>query len=118
MGPHTLANGSILTTILTLESRRSSPRRDLVTRMASLPTQHRLQQGFSTRVPREIVIEENKHSFFNLLAKINRPTEKYHSLLKRALTIIIGLLYLQLTDHANVPSAVDMIIFMQGFPET
>jgi hypothetical protein len=34
------------------------------------------------------------------------------------LTIIIGLLYLQLTDHANVPWAVDIIIFMQGFPET
>jgi hypothetical protein len=41
-----------------------------------------------------------------------------HSLLKRALTIVIGLLYLQLTDHANVPSAVDIIIFIQGFPET
>jgi hypothetical protein len=54
----------------------------------------------------------------NLLAKINRSTEKYHSLLKRALTIIIGLLYLQLTDHANVPWAVGIIIFMQGFPET
>jgi hypothetical protein len=27
-------------------------------------------------------------------------------------------LYLQLTDHANVPWAVDIIIFMQGFPET
>jgi hypothetical protein len=34
------------------------------------------------------------------------------------LTVIIGLLYLQLTDHANVPWAVDIIIFMQGFPET
>jgi hypothetical protein len=67
--------------------------------------------------PREIVIEK-KHRFFNLLAKINRSTEKYHSPLKRALTIIIGLLYLQLTDHANVPLAVDIIIFMQGFPET
>jgi hypothetical protein len=57
---------------------------------------------------------------FNLLAKINRSAEKYHSLLKRALTIIIGLVrvYLQLTDHANVPWAVDIIIFMQGFPET
>jgi hypothetical protein len=43
-----------------------------------------------------------KKSFLNLLAKINRSTEKYHCLLKRALTIIIGLLYLQLTDHANV----------------
>jgi hypothetical protein len=58
------------------------------------------------------------NSFFNLLAKINRSTEKYHSLLKRALTIIIVLLYLQLTDHAKVPWAVDIIIFMQGFPET
>jgi hypothetical protein len=54
----------------------------------------------------------------NLLAKINRSTEKYHFLLKRALTIIIGLLYLQLTDHGNVTWAVDIIIFMQGFPET
>jgi hypothetical protein len=53
-----------------------------------------------------------------LLAKINRSTEKYHSLLKRALAIIIGLLYLQLTDHANVPWAAGIIIFMQGFPET
>jgi hypothetical protein len=34
------------------------------------------------------------------------------------LTIIIGLLYLELTDHANVPWAVDIIICMQGFPET
>jgi hypothetical protein len=50
-----------------------------------------------------------------LLAKINRSTEKYNSLLKRTLTIIIGLLYLQLTDHVNVPWTVD-IIFMQGVP--
>jgi hypothetical protein len=50
----------------------------------------------SLGVPQEIVIEKiNKHSFLSLLAKINRYTEKYHSLLKRALTIIIGLLYLQ-----------------------
>jgi hypothetical protein len=56
-----------------------------------------IKQGFSTgvprnpRVPREIVIEKkNKHRFLNLLAKINRSTEKYNSLLKRALTIIIG----------------------------
>jgi hypothetical protein len=35
--------------------------------------------------------------FWNLLAKINRSTEKYNSLLKRALTIIIGLFYLQLS---------------------
>jgi hypothetical protein len=70
----------------------------------------------SLGVPPEIVIKKNKHCFLNLLAKINRSTEKYHSLLKRAFTIIIGLLYLQLTDHANVPSAVD-IIFMQGFPD-
>jgi hypothetical protein len=74
----------------------------------------------SLGVPREIVIEKNKHRFFlklraNKLAKINRFTEKYHSLLKRALTIIIGLLYLELTEHAN---ALDIIIFMQGFPET
>jgi hypothetical protein len=54
----------------------------------------------------------------NLLAKINRSTEKYNSLLKRTFTIIIGLIYLQLTDHANVPWAVDIIIFMLGFPET
>jgi hypothetical protein len=60
-------------------------------------------RDMSLGVPREIVIEKNKHRFFILLAKINRSTEKYHSLLKRALTIIIGLLYLQLTDHANVP---------------
>jgi hypothetical protein len=57
----------------------------------------------SLGVPREIVTEKNKHRFLNLLAKINRSTEKYNSLLKRAMTIIIGLLYLQLTDHANVP---------------
>jgi hypothetical protein len=62
-----------------------------------------LEQGFSTGVPREILIEKNKHRFLDLLAKINRSTEKYNSLLKIALTIIIGLLYLQLTDHANVP---------------
>jgi hypothetical protein len=53
------------------------------------------------------MIEEKETSFFELrankLAKINRSTEKYHSLLKRTLTIIIGLLYLELTDHANVP---------------
>jgi hypothetical protein len=61
-----------------------------------------IYQGFPTGVPREIVIEKKNTSFFNL-AKINRSTEKYHSLLKRALTIIIGLLYLQLTNHANVP---------------
>jgi hypothetical protein len=48
------------------------------------------------------------------LAKINRSTEKYHSLLKRALTIIIGLLYLQLTDHANVPRAVDIFFLCRG----
>jgi hypothetical protein len=57
----------------------------------------------SLGVPREIMTEKNKHLFFNLLAKINISTEKYHFLLKRELTIIIGLLYLQLTDHANVP---------------
>jgi hypothetical protein len=62
-----------------------------------------LDQGFSTGVPRDIVIAKKKHRFLKLLAKINRPTEKYYSLLKRALAIIIGLLYLQLTDHANVP---------------
>jgi hypothetical protein len=73
----------------------------------------------SLGVPREIVIKKkNKHRFLSLLAKINRSTEKYNSLLKRALTIIIGLLYLQLTDHVNVPWAIDIIIFMQGFPET
>jgi hypothetical protein len=84
-----------------------------------------VDQGSSTgvprnpRVPREIVIEKKtKHRFLNLLAKINRSTEKYHSLHKRALTIVIGLLYLQLTDHANVPWAVDITIFKQGFPET
>jgi hypothetical protein len=69
----------------------------------------------SLGVPREIVIKKN--SFLNL-AKINRSTEKYHFLLRRSLTIIIGLLYLQLTAHANVPRAVDIIIFMQGFPQT
>jgi hypothetical protein len=57
----------------------------------------------SLGVSGEIEIEKNKHRFLNFLAKINRSTEKYHSLLKRALTIIIGLLYLQLTDQANVP---------------
>jgi hypothetical protein len=57
----------------------------------------------SLGVPREIVIEKNKHRFLNMLAKINRSTDKQHSLLKRELTIIIGLLYVQLTDHANVP---------------
>jgi hypothetical protein len=57
----------------------------------------------SLGVPREIVIEQINIVFLNLMAKINRSTEKYHSLLKRALTIIIGLLYVQLTDHANVP---------------
>jgi hypothetical protein len=32
----------------------------------------------SLGVPREIVIEKNKHRFLNLLAKINRSAEKYH----------------------------------------
>jgi hypothetical protein len=83
-----------------------------------------LVQGFSGGVPRNPSGSarsrdwKNKHRFLNLLAKINRSREKYHSLLKRALTIIIGLLYLKVTDHANVPWAVDIIIFMQGFPET
>jgi hypothetical protein len=85
-----------------------------------------LHQGFSTGVPRDVARgsardrdwKKNKRRFLNLLAKINRSTEKYNSLLKRALTIIIWLLYLQLTDHSNVPWAVDIIIFMQGFPET
>jgi hypothetical protein len=83
-----------------------------------------LDQGFSTGVPRDVArgsargSDWKKNRFLNLLVKINRSTEKkYHSLLKTALTIIIGLLYLQLTDHANVPWAVD-IFFMQGFPET
>jgi hypothetical protein len=64
------------------------------------------QPGFcdmSLGVPREIAIEKNKHRFLKLLAKINRSTEKYHSLLTRVLTIIIGLLYLQLAEHAKVP---------------
>jgi hypothetical protein len=60
--------------------------------------------------------KKNKHRFLNLLAKINRSTENYNSLLKTALTIIIGLLYLQLSDHANVTWAVH-IIFMQGLPD-
>jgi hypothetical protein len=47
--------------------------------------------------------QKKQHRCLNLLAKINRSTEKYHYLLKRALTIIIGLLYLQPTDQANVP---------------
>jgi hypothetical protein len=88
---------------------------------------HPLSHGFSTGVPRDVARGsarerdwKKKTIFLNLLAKINRSTEKYHFLLKRALTIIIiiGLLYLKLTDHANVPWAVDIIIFMQGFPET
>jgi hypothetical protein len=92
-----------------------------------------LHQGFSTGIPRMSLgvprdiargsaryrdWKKNKHRFLNLLAKINRSTENYHSLLKRALTIIIGLLYLQLTDHANVPWAVDTIIFIKRFPES
>jgi hypothetical protein len=84
-----------------------------------------LDQGFSTGVPRDVARGsardrnwKKKHRFLNLLAKINRSTEKHHSLLKRALTVIIALLYLQLTEHANVPWAVDIIIFMQGFPQT
>jgi hypothetical protein len=59
----------------------------------------RLAQGFSTGVPRGVArgsardrdCKKNKHRFLNLLAKINRSTEKYHSLLKTALTIIIVL---------------------------
>lgn len=39
----------------------------------------------------------------NEFANINRSTEKEHSLLKRALTIIYELFYLQLTDQAKVP---------------
>jgi hypothetical protein len=35
-----------------------------------------LYQGFSTGIPPEIVIEKNKHRLLNLLAKINRSTEK------------------------------------------
>jgi hypothetical protein len=84
-----------------------------------------LDQGYSTGVQRDVARGsardrdwKKQTSFLNLLAKINRSTEKNHSLLKRALTIIIGLLYLQLTDHANIPWAIDIIIFMQGFPET
>jgi hypothetical protein len=57
----------------------------------------------SLGVPRENVIKKINIVFLNLLDKINRSTEKYHSLLETALTIIIGLLYLRLTDHANVP---------------
>jgi hypothetical protein len=78
---------------------------------AESPRQHNsLVQGFSTGVPRnprvprdvdrgsaKIVIEKNKHIFFNLFAKINRSTEKYHSLLKTAFTIIVGLLLITLT---------------------
>jgi hypothetical protein len=86
---------------------------------------YNLHQGFSTGVPRDVARGsardrdwKNKHHLLNLLAKINRSTEKYHSLLKRALITIIGLLYLQLTDHANVPWAVHILMFMQGFPET
>jgi hypothetical protein len=92
---------------------------------------HPLQQGFSTGVPRNPRVPRDvargsardrdwkkiKHLFLNLLAKINRSTEKYHFLFKRELTVIIGLLYVQVTDHANLPWAVDIIIFMQGFPE-
>jgi hypothetical protein len=56
--------------------------------------------GFINRgSARDRDLKKNKHSFLNLI----RSTEKHHSLLKRALTVIIGLLYLQLTDHANVP---------------
>jgi hypothetical protein len=88
-----------------------------------------LKQGFSTGVPQDVTRGSARDHdwkkinilFLNLLAKINRSTEKYHSLLKRALTIIIiiiGLLYLQLTDHAYVPWAVDIKFFMKGFPET
>jgi hypothetical protein len=39
-----------------------------------------------------------------LFAKINISTEKYHCLLKTALSVIIGLLYLQLTDGSRVSS--------------
>jgi hypothetical protein len=82
---------------------------------------------FSTGVPRDVARGSardrdrggtTQKELANKLAKINRSTEKYHSLLERALAIIIGLLYLKLTDYANVPWAVDIIIFMQGFPET
>jgi hypothetical protein len=61
---------------------------------------NQLKQGYSTGVremslgvPREVVTEKNIHRFLNLLAKINRSTEKYNSLLKRALTIIISTTY-------------------------
>jgi hypothetical protein len=57
--------------------------------------------------------KRSKRLFLNL-AKLKRSTEKYNSLLKRALTIIIGLLYLQLTDHANVPWAVYIIFLCRG----
>jgi hypothetical protein len=102
-----------------LWSKKFRTRRFLYTRVSQPAFRRTI--GFcemSLRVPREIVIEKNKHRFFNLLAKINRSTKKYNSLLKRALTIIIGLLYLQFIDHDNVPWPVDIIIFMQRFPET
>jgi hypothetical protein len=35
-----------------------------------------LDQGFSAGVPRDVMIEKNKHRFLNLLAKINRSTKK------------------------------------------
>jgi hypothetical protein len=38
---------------------------------------HYVHKGFSTGVPRKIVIEKKyKHRFLNLMAKINRSTEK------------------------------------------
>jgi hypothetical protein len=62
-----------------------------------------LGQGFSTGVSIELAIEKkNKHRFLNLLAKINIHRKISFST-QKSVDNFIGLLYLQLTDHANVP---------------
>jgi hypothetical protein len=67
----------------------------------------------SLGVPREILIEKNK-DFFELVGQ----NKQIHTKISFSTQKSISNYYLQLTDHANVPWAVDIIIFMHGFPET
>jgi hypothetical protein len=56
---------------------------------------------------------KKKTSFFELVSQNKQIHRKILST-QRALTVIIGLLYLQLTDHVNVPWAVDIIFLCRG----
>jgi hypothetical protein len=75
------------------------------------------QPGFremSLGVPREIVIEKNKHRFLNLLAKINRSTENSILYSKWHWQLLLDYYIYNLLITLDV----DIIIFMQGVPET